>query len=285
MTRPETRDAERLMRDVAKQRVSRRGLMKGAAAVGLALPATAAMQPYGPAATAQDAPLGSSLIGELEGPIVLVDAPRPENLKQAPMLAELVKAGKLPPVEQRVPEEPMVIKPVEAIGKYGGTWRRAFTGPGDGENGNRIISMDKLVFWDYTGRQAAAVRWPRAGRSATAARRITFSCARATSGRTASRSPPTTSCSGTRTSTGTRIWSRTPHAAVLDQRQARGASRRWTRRPSASSSRIRTRSSWTIMGGSTYIGSGTVTQTAGSRWLVRAGALPQAVPPEVHRPG
>ena len=44
MTRPETRDAERLMRDVAKQRVSRRGLMKGAAAVGLALPAAASLQ-------------------------------------------------------------------------------------------------------------------------------------------------------------------------------------------------------------------------------------------------
>ena len=45
------------------------------------------------------------------------------------MLAELVKAGKLPPVEQRVPEEPLVIKPLHEIGKYGGTWRRAFTGP------------------------------------------------------------------------------------------------------------------------------------------------------------
>src|SRR5215207_6498253 len=69
ITRPGTREAERLMRDVAKQRVSRRGLMKGAAAVGLALPAAASLQlqGYGPVATAQE-PLGSSLIGELEGP-------------------------------------------------------------------------------------------------------------------------------------------------------------------------------------------------------------------------
>jgi peptide/nickel transport system substrate-binding protein len=57
----------------------------------------------------------------------------------------------LPPVEQRVPDEPMVIKPLHEVGKYGGTWRRAFTGPGDGENGNRIISLDKPVFWDYQG--------------------------------------------------------------------------------------------------------------------------------------
>ena len=67
------------------------------------------------------------------------------------MLAELVKAGKLPPVEQRIPEEPMVMKPLHSIGKYGGTWRRGFTGPGDGENGNRIVSTDKILFWDYTG--------------------------------------------------------------------------------------------------------------------------------------
>ena len=69
------------------------------------------------------------------------------------MLAEQVKAGKLPPVEQRVPEEPMVLKPVHEIGKYGGTWRRGFTGPGDVENGNRINASDKPLFWDYTGTQ------------------------------------------------------------------------------------------------------------------------------------
>ena len=47
------------------------------------------------------------------------------------MLAELVKAGKLPPVAQRIPQEPLVIKPLNEIGKYGGTWRRGFLGPGD----------------------------------------------------------------------------------------------------------------------------------------------------------
>ena len=73
------------------------------------------------------------------------------------MLAELVKAGKLPPVAQRIPEEPMVVKPVHAVGKYGGTWRRGFTGPGDSENGNRIVSTDKILFWDYTGTKSDAL--------------------------------------------------------------------------------------------------------------------------------
>ena len=41
-------------------------------------------------------------------------------------------------VEQRVPDEPMVIQPLREIGKYGGTLRRGFTGPGDKYNGWRL---------------------------------------------------------------------------------------------------------------------------------------------------
>src|SRR6266550_9226513 len=96
--------------------------------------------------------LGARFIGRLEGPEIIRDPAKwPKTFNEAPMLADLVKQGKLPPVEQRVPQEPLVVKPVHEIGKYGGTWRRGFTGPGDSENGNRIVSVDKLVFWDYTG--------------------------------------------------------------------------------------------------------------------------------------
>ncbi len=119
--------------------------------------ALAGMLP-GPAWSAQAAgkgsepKLGAHLIGKLEGPELVLDPAKwPKKFAEAPMLAELVKAGKLPPVEQRVPEEPMVVKPVHEIGRYGGTWRRGFTGPGDAENGNRIVSTDKILFWDYTG--------------------------------------------------------------------------------------------------------------------------------------
>ncbi|MDQ3226956.1 MAG: ABC transporter substrate-binding protein, partial [Chloroflexota bacterium] len=163
MTRPETRDAEQLMRNVAQRRLSRRGLMQGAAAAGLVLPAAGAsfLTPRASFA-AQDEPIGASLIGELEGPTVLVDAPRPETLTQAPMLDALVEDGTLPPVEERVPLQPLVVQPLEGIGTYGGTLRRGFTGPGDDENGNRYVSGDKLVFWDYTGtefRPALARSW------------------------------------------------------------------------------------------------------------------------------
>lgn len=42
---------------------------------------------------------------------------------EAPSLAELVAAGTLPPVEERLPPVPLVIEPVEQVGQYGGTWR------------------------------------------------------------------------------------------------------------------------------------------------------------------
>jgi peptide/nickel transport system substrate-binding protein len=103
-------------------------------------------------ARAEEPKIGSQLIGKLEGPELVLDATKwPKKFAEAPMLADLVKQGKLPPVEKRVPDEPMVVKPLQGIGRYGGTWRRGFTGPGDGENGNRIVSTDKILFWDYTG--------------------------------------------------------------------------------------------------------------------------------------
>ena len=39
------------------------------------------------------------------------------------MLHKLVEDGKLPPVEERLPEEPMVVRPYERIGVYGGQMR------------------------------------------------------------------------------------------------------------------------------------------------------------------
>lgn len=44
-----------------------------------------------------------------------------EKFNEAPMLSVLVAAGLLPPVEERLPEEPFVVEPYEEIGQYGGT--------------------------------------------------------------------------------------------------------------------------------------------------------------------
>jgi len=99
----------------------------------------------------EEAPLGSALIGEIEGPDIVTEVDQyPTELNEAPMLTELVDAGELPPLEERLPpvENLLVISPVHEIGTYGGTWRRGFTGPADGQNGHRVAGGDRFLFWD-----------------------------------------------------------------------------------------------------------------------------------------
>ena len=127
-------------------------LLAGLGLVGtLALGSGAAVAQAPPAAPPK---IGSSLIGKLEGPTIVLDAKAfPKTFHEAPILAAEVKAGKLPAVDKRLPEpsQLFVVKPLHEIGKYGGNWRRAFTGPADHENGNRIVSADKILTFDYTG--------------------------------------------------------------------------------------------------------------------------------------
>ena len=46
---------------------------------------------------------------------------------EPPVLAKLVAEGAMPPVAERVGPEPVVLKGVDGVGKYGGTWLRAET--------------------------------------------------------------------------------------------------------------------------------------------------------------
>src|SRR5438552_5669012 len=135
--------------ETSSHQVSRRGVLR-AGLVAL----TAAQLPdrLVSRALAQGAKPGANLIGKLEGAEVVTDPARyPKTFKEAPQLAELVKAGKLPPVQERIGQDPLVVKPLREIGKYGGTWRRGFTGPFDTSNGHRAAQNDKLLFFDYTG--------------------------------------------------------------------------------------------------------------------------------------
>ncbi len=51
-----------------------------------------------------------------------------EQYSEAPMLAEQVAQGALPPVSERLPVEPLVVEPVESVGVYGGELRFADAG-------------------------------------------------------------------------------------------------------------------------------------------------------------
>ncbi|HEY9076989.1 MAG TPA: ABC transporter substrate-binding protein [Anaerolineaceae bacterium] len=72
--------------------------------------------------------------------------PAAGKYSEAPMLAELVKAGKLPSVDQRLPADPLVVKAVEEIGTYGGVWRRAWKGPSDFHAYGRL-NYDPILRW------------------------------------------------------------------------------------------------------------------------------------------
>ena len=70
--------------------------------------------------------------------------------KEAPALADQVKAGKLPPVDKRLPDAPLVVPVVERAGQYGGVWRRGFLGPADANNYVRVV-YDALVRFSPDG--------------------------------------------------------------------------------------------------------------------------------------
>jgi peptide/nickel transport system substrate-binding protein len=62
------------------------------------------------------------------------EEPTPEPValyKEPPMLAAMVAAGELPPVEERLPENPWVPAVLESVGKSGGVIRRGFKGVSD----------------------------------------------------------------------------------------------------------------------------------------------------------
>ena len=64
------------------------------------------------AAFAQQDLSQSGLVGKLENPTIITDpAQWPKKIGEAPALAELVKAGKLPAVGPRIPHEPRGSQP------------------------------------------------------------------------------------------------------------------------------------------------------------------------------
>lgn len=84
------------------------------------------------------------------------------DFTQSPQLDELVKKNVLPPVEERLPLNPLVIIPPEQNGPYGGTWTRFGNGPQDVGILEARLAYDGLVRWDAMSREVLpnlAVRW------------------------------------------------------------------------------------------------------------------------------
>jgi peptide/nickel transport system substrate-binding protein len=89
---------------------------------------------------------------EIEGAEIISDPARtPAAFKESPEFAQLVAAGKLPKVADRIGQDPLVIKPLHEIGKYGGQIRRGYTSVTDFNFANRFCAgPDSLLYWDHT---------------------------------------------------------------------------------------------------------------------------------------
>lgn len=67
--------------------------------------------------------------------------------QQAPVLNAAVAAKQLPPVSQRVSDKPLIIKPFNRIGTYGGTLRTAMRSNSDHNSILRMIGNQGLTRW------------------------------------------------------------------------------------------------------------------------------------------
>jgi peptide/nickel transport system substrate-binding protein len=94
-------------------------------------------------------------VAATDTPVPTVEAAK---YKEAPELADMVASGELPPVDERLPETPLVTTPVESVGKYGGTLHTASWWPEAG-NVQLYFATDAPIKWkaDLTGYEAAQI--------------------------------------------------------------------------------------------------------------------------------
>jgi len=81
--------------------------------------------------------------------IVMAGAASAAEYQQAPMLDAAVARGELPPVEQRLPPVPMIVRPVHEIGRYGGTWHRMMKGSSDFHAYSRCV-YEQMTRWQVS---------------------------------------------------------------------------------------------------------------------------------------
>jgi peptide/nickel transport system substrate-binding protein len=136
----------------AKRMMTRREFIRlstlAGASVAIAACAPATVAPTtAPAAT--NAPAATSVPAATQPPAATkppaATQPPVSKYKQAPSLDQLVKDGKLAPVEKRLPENPWVQATLTSTGKYGGMIRRAYQGASDRWGPTKLI--DKGLVW------------------------------------------------------------------------------------------------------------------------------------------
>lgn len=144
------------------------GASAGLAACGGGTPAAPTAAPAGapttaPAAAATTAPAAPAAtaapLPTAGGAATAVPAAT-SAFSEAPMLADMVKAGKIPAVDQRVPKSPVVLDSIDGPGKFGGTLRRGFKGVSDRWGPNKV--QEEGLTWyntDFSVRANIAESW------------------------------------------------------------------------------------------------------------------------------
>lgn len=79
--------------------------------------------------------------------------------KQAPMLQKKVENGELPPLNERIPENPLVIPVVDRIGEYGGTLYGVGVGGRGIRDTRQMIGMEQLLHFGKKGVEANIVEF------------------------------------------------------------------------------------------------------------------------------
>jgi peptide/nickel transport system substrate-binding protein len=119
------------------------------------VPPTAVPPTTAPAAAAPTAaPAEPAPATAAPAPAEPTAAPAPAAFSQSPMLEELVTAGTLPPVAERLPINPQVVTPLVESGQYGGTLREGIVGSSVTWGGMLYITQwENLVQWkpDFSG--------------------------------------------------------------------------------------------------------------------------------------
>jgi peptide/nickel transport system substrate-binding protein len=97
--------------------------------------------------------VGRYALGRIESAELITDPTRvPTSFQEAPELAALVRQGRLPLVAERIGQDPLVLKPVHSIGRYGGTLHRAFHISHHSEPDEEMFASgpDSWLSWDST---------------------------------------------------------------------------------------------------------------------------------------